>query len=175
MVTRPHSMTIIGWLATGLGCLMILSAAAVFQASRSMLPEESFLQDPALALPDWIFRHLDSLAVAQTLIGILAVVAGAAFLRLRAWARITLEIMAWLALTFVLGFAFFWARTVIAITSHFREDSAVHVPSTPIVAMGILATIALGIPLSVVIVTLRGKTVRGALSRVGDTIDAVGV
>ena len=175
MVIRPHSMTIVGWLAIGSGCLMMLSAAMVFLASRSMLPEGIFPHDPALALPDWIFRHLDSLAVAQTLVGMLAVVAGAAFLRLRAWARPILEIMAWIALAYVLGFAFFWARTVIAITSHLGEDSAVHVPSTAIVAMGILATIALAIPLAVVIVTLRGETVRGALARVADTIDAVGI
>jgi hypothetical protein len=175
LVTRPHSMTIIGWLATGLGCLMILSAAMVFLASRSLLPEGIFPPDPSLAIPDWIFRHLNVLAAAQTLIGILAVVAGAALLRLQAWARTVLEIMAWLALAYVLGFAFFWARTVIAITSHWREDSVVHVPSTPIIAMGILVTIALAVPLGVVIMTLRGTTVRGALSRPADTIESVGV
>ena len=44
-----------------------------------------------------------------------------------------------------------------------------------IVALGIVATIACAIPLGVVIYTLRGNTVRGALIRSGDNIDVVGV
>lgn len=142
-MTRPASISILGWTAIVLGALSILGAAivlAMFLAARES-------------------SYVPLFAGVQLVLAVLAVWAGAALLRLRRWARACLEVVAWLAIVLLLAVSVFW----FASATSFAEDGP---PLFRIVfkAMGGFVIVVLVVPLVVAIRALRSAAVREALT-----------
>jgi hypothetical protein len=102
---RPASVSATGWLCVAAGGLLLLSAGVLALAGfmrRAMAeqgldpfaPIEGTL-DPLSLL---VFRHLESLAVIQCVLGAVTLIVGIGFLGIRPWARPALEILAWVTL-----------------------------------------------------------------------------
>jgi len=109
------------------------------------------------------------LAVCQAAAAAVAMIAGAQFLRLRRWTRPVLEVLAWFALVFVIGFGLVWVSTWLAVTARMFDTGALpHEFFTAMgVMMGIGTAVVWSLPLGVIIVLLRSTTVRQALARAG--------
>jgi hypothetical protein len=143
--------------------LMIMSGAMGL-LSFSFMPARPMAEDVPLpfAILAKVVDYFPVLVLVQVVIAILMIVGGAGFLRLKQWARLILEVLAWLALLYVLGFGVFWLSCVVSMGSTAP-------PGLPIVflvfmfGIGTVVIISFTIPLVMLIRVLRGSTVREAL------------
>ena len=172
-IQRPTSVTVIGWLYIGFGILGLLSGVLFTAMSFLMRSTMTGAQMPPPS-PDEpaFFRLMTSMfdwfwlfGVAQVVVMSLMIWSGAAFLRLRAWARTVVEIIAWLGLTYNVGFGVLWCLTLLSMTQNVPRDST-YVSAFPwiMLAMGIVMIIAFSIPLVVIIRVVRGRVVRDAIA-----------
>jgi hypothetical protein len=114
-----------------------------------------------------IFQYFGLIAMMQVALAIFIIIASIQFLRLRRWARTALEVIAWLGLVYIVGFGIFWVVSWIGITSNIPVTEGVSGPSPMFnivgAVMGSVVALVWAVPLVVIIVFLRGKTIRGAL------------
>lgn len=171
---RPTSITVIGWIFIAGAILMILSGGLGFMAFSFMKQISEEMPPISEELPNQfrimriIFQNFGIIALLQVAFAIFVMIASIQFLKLRRWARNALEIIAWLGLVYVVGFGIFWVVSWINITSHFPVSE---IPSEPppmfnIIGaiMGCVVTAAWTAPLIIIIIFLRGKTIKDALS-----------
>lgn len=116
---------------------------------------------PVAAGPTWRFG-LPGL-VAMGLLGGFVWYSGVSFLRLRAWARISLEAISWLALVAFLGIGVYLIRLFIGLPEIFffsGLDPSARVPLGPV----LLATCGIAVVVLIVMIGfLRGNTIREAV------------
>jgi hypothetical protein len=106
-----------------------------------------------------IFRFFPLLAVAQIAVAAVGFVSGINFLRLKAWSRISLEILTWLLLAFVVGFGIYWEYSWLSMTSQAGSRGAGLVGAI----MGPLVMGMYGVALVIMLKYLRGDRVKEAL------------
>ncbi len=152
---RPTCVTVIGWSWIIIGGLMCLSAIT---AILSWVVFGQLAQDD----PDtpFIFKIYPLIALLQVGIGVLGLVSGMNFLKLKPWARYGLQVLTGLLLVFVLGFMVFWEFSWVSMTSNHDP------PGFGIMGavMGVLITGIYGVPLGIMLKYLRGPQVRNAIS-----------
>jgi hypothetical protein len=170
---RTTSVTVIGWIFIAGAILMILSGGMGFAAFTFMkqtaggvppVPEEILGQ---LRVMKFVFQYFELIAIVQVAFAIFVMIASIQFLMLRRWARTALEIIAWVGLVYLVGFGIAWVVSWIGITSNIPLTEGVSGPSPMFnivgVVMGSLVTVCWVVPLVVIIIFLRGKTIRTAL------------
>lgn len=174
VIQRPTAITVIGWLYVGFGLLMALGGAFGLVMSFAMpTPHTDLSTQPDMPAPFKLMSHLfDYFWVAagvQLLVAVLMIVAGAAFLKLKPWSRPVLEGVAWAGLLYDIGFGVFWIWGVSSMGA--RNPPAGQAPETAFfagfLAFGVVLILAFAVPPIVVIRSLRGATVRQALTSAG--------
>ena len=107
---RPASVAFTGWLCVILGGVLVLSSgmlALVDFLWRSMeaggLDPLATLEGTLDPLSRLVLRHLALFSVVQGGLGLVTLVIGVAFLRIRPWSRPALEILAWVTLVASVG------------------------------------------------------------------------
>jgi len=102
---RPVAVGVTGWLCVVLGGVMIVSAAllALGAYARRALEEQGLdplasMEGSLDSLSRMVLRNLEALSTAHLILGIVTLVIGLGFLRLQPWARLALEILAWVTL-----------------------------------------------------------------------------
>jgi uncharacterized protein YneF (UPF0154 family) len=171
---RPTAITVIGWIFIVTAILMIFSGGIAFIAFSYMKQIAEEMPPIAQELPNQfrvmriIFQNFGILALLQVAFAVFVLMASLYFLQLRRWARSALEIVAWLGLVYVVGFGIFWVASWINITSSFPASQ---VPSglSPMfniigAIMGGVVTVIWAVPLVIIIIFLRGKTIKDAVS-----------
>ena len=153
---RPTCVTVIGWVWVVIGGLMCFGAIMAVLASLMMRDEMSQHQaNEAIML-----RILPVLALVQIVVGLLGLVSGVNFLKLRAWSRPVLEVLSWLLLVYVVGFGIFCVFKWVSMTwGQGRQGLDIMGAVMGIVIMG-----AYGVPVGIMVVYLRGAKVKNAIS-----------
>ena len=170
---RPRSVTVIGWIWIGIGSLMLFSsmmALTMFVVQVRPHFEGAGAGSGLDKLPwfgRFFLRNVEVFAAAQAGLAIFVIVSGRYFLKLRLWARTSLEAVSWLGLAYVVGFGIFFGITFIRTFASGEVQGgppfvfiAIVVPIMLVVMVGVHA-----VPLGVIIWFLRGKTIRGAMNR----------
>lgn len=172
-MSRPSSVTIIGWLAIVFGILMIFSGTfglLVFSLTPVRPSDQPVggVPEPFVLMAK-IFDYFGVLAAVQIAVATIMIASGAAFLRLRSWARTALEVLSWLALCFLVSFGGWWLYA-----ATFIGSAASELPELPAVvttaffsvlmAVGIVNFVVFSVPVVVTLRVLRGRAVREAVS-----------
>lgn len=158
----------IGWLFIGFGALALFSGVMVAIASVMMPmparpPAKMFDAPLPLQWMSRAFEYFTVIAAIQIIVAATMVWSGAAFLRLERWSRTVLEIITWLALTYVIAFGAFWLWTAASMWSVAPSDAGPMNLAFPLfLAVGAMMIVGMAVPLVVIIRVLRGATVRGA-------------
>jgi hypothetical protein len=167
---RPTSVTVIGWLAVVLGIMMIFSGSfglLVFTLMPGKPSAQSMGGVPGpLVFMARVFDYFPLLVMVQVVVAATMIASGAAFLRLRAWARTALEVLAWLVLCYLIGFGGLWlyaAASMGSVASQSAEVPAVFFLA--LMGIGVFAIVGFTIPVVLVLRVLRGRTVREAVAR----------
>ena len=170
---RPTAVMVIGWIFIAGAILMILSGGMGFAAFSFMqqLGEE---MPPTLegapfqfSVMEVIFQHFDLIAMVQVAFAIYILIASIQFLKLRRWARTALEVVSWLGLVYIVGFGIFWVASWLDITSSIPVTEGA--PGPPPLfgifgaVMGSIVALVWAVPLVVIIIFLRGKTIKEAV------------
>lgn len=154
---RPTCVTVIGWAWIVLGSLMVVSSIMAGFVQLTMWDE--FGRGGGAPFP---FSMLPLLIVVQLAVAVGGVVSGVAFLRLKAWARTVLEVLAWLLLVGLVAFTVVWMVNWIAMNDQMALRNSGFASMG--IVMGIVVSVVYGGPLVVMLVYLRGPKVRGALA-----------
>lgn len=113
-----------------------------------------------------MFRYFGVWIALKVLLGVFVIAAAIQFLRLRAWARSTLEVVSWLGLVYVL------ATGIMSVVAWGKMSGTVTLPASDnfpsaFGAMGLLFSVVtmvlFAVPLIVVIWYLRGETIKEAM------------
>jgi hypothetical protein len=124
------------------------------------------------ALMNIVFQNLGTLLVLQSIVAILAVGAGTALLRLKAWARMTLEVLSWLALAYCVGFGIYWMYIWFSMARHTPDGGVGRIADIfqfMGALMGAVVIAVFAVPLWIMIRYLRGSEVRAAISGTAQT------
>ena len=153
ILQRPTCITVIGWLWIIIGIYMAVGGLMI-----SLFYYSSFR--PAMStgsseVPLFI-KLFPLIIVIQVNVGALAFVAGRNFLKLRPWARTTLEVLSWLGLTYVIGVLIIWIYQWLSINS----ESNMGIVGC---LMAVFITGVFSVPLIIIIRTLRGNVVKTAI------------
>ena len=150
-MSRPISVTAVGWIWCLLGFLMTSSAALALIVSQWEPLESS-------AGPPWSW--LPILIPIQILMGVTGIVAGASFVRGRAWARPVLEVLTVLFLIGLVAVNIFvasvWVKSVGAEMGPFRYFGIV---------VAVFSTLLYGSGLVLMLLNLRSAEVRASFQR----------
>jgi hypothetical protein len=170
---RPTAVSVIGWIWVGLAALMAFSGAMAFVAHRFVVGPMRRAMPLAEGTPPpefnpvfgFLFQYFDSLALVQVAFAGVILYSAVMFLRLRPWARVSVEAITWLALVYVVGFGVFWVLTWLR-TVPVETPPSVQVPSGAFQVlgggMGTVITLVFSVPLVVLLTFLRGTPVRAA-------------
>lgn len=169
-MTRPTSVTVISWVWIVMGILMTLGGAMGFFSFAMMqemsggnpFPPDQLPPDfPAEFRPMMlIFRNFQFVAAFQVVVAIFAIVSGIYFLKLRQWARTALEVLTWLALTYIVVFGSYWVYMWVHMTGNIPPDQM-----PPGMGnfkyfgaiMGIVINLIFGAPLVIMLLKLKGN------------------
>jgi len=168
---RPTSVTVIGWIWLVMGVLMLLSSMmALFMFLAVLRPHLQEMPLPAEegGLPwaaDLFLRNAGILFGLQATLAVYVVIAARCFLRLRSWARTSLEVISWFGLAWIVGFSIFFCVTFIGT---FASGEVQGAPPFVFIAIGVPVMVLViaamqGVPLAVIIRFLRGETIRRAV------------
>lgn len=165
---RPTSISVIGWAWIVIGSLMCLSAVMALLVSLT-ISQAAAQTDTDHNVPA-ILGFFPLLALIQMVFAILGIVSGVNFLKMKSWARTTLEILSWLLMVFVAGFGIFWIISWIVMTRG-KAPAGFGIMG---VVMGTVVLAIYGIPLGIMIKYLRGKKNRSAVNRIAEHVHPVG-
>lgn len=161
---RPGLVTAIGWIYAGFGGMGIFAGlmAEAMYWSGAFSPEKMHFgaQPGPWQLFERIFRYYWLIGIIEALLGIVLILVGLAFLKLQPWSRTAAEAIAWLGLVYNLSFSGWWIWAV----SSMKLEGTPNFLGPTMVIMGIAGTLISSVPIVLLIVGLRGKTVRGAFS-----------
>lgn len=172
-IDRPASVPIVSWIWIVSGALTIVSCIMSIGA-LSDLPElvsdkDLSRQAPSmLAMMRDLSHYMIWLTVLQMVMAVLAIAAGVYYLKLRAWARGTLELLTWVSLAMLIGFGFFWPPLWMMTSEHFLpKDGSIDLEKVKMAGAvaGAVVMLVLAIPLAMMIRSLRSKAVREAIRR----------
>lgn len=171
---RPTAITVIGWIFLVSSILMILSGGLGFIAFSFMKQMAEEMPPLSEELPHQfrimgiIFQNFGIIALLQVALAIFVLMTSIHFLQLCKWARNALEIITWLGLFYIVGFGIFWLVSWIDITSSFPDSQVPSGPSPMFniigAIMGCVVTVVWVVPLIIIIIFLRGKTIKDAVS-----------
>ncbi len=173
---RPTSVTVISWVWIVMGILMVLGGLMGFFSFHMMQEMSGGEAFPTELPPDFppefkpmmvVFSNFHLLAGLQVVIAVVAIVSGISFLKLRSWARTVLEGLTWLALLYIVVFGVYWVFMWISITGNIPQDQM-----PPGMGnfkyfgaiMGIVINLMFGAPLVVILVKLKGKTIKSLVA-----------
>ncbi len=174
---RPAAVTVIGWVWIGLAALKGLSGAFAFVAYTFVLGPQLRALGPAAGPPPGEFglvsgflaHHFGALALAQVVVAVVILVSAIMFLRLRAWARLSLELVTWLAIAYIVGFGAFWVTAWLQLAPAVPPTARPNFPATAFrvggAVMGATMMLMFGAAFVVLLRSLRSATVRTAFSR----------
>ncbi len=180
MRKRPASATFIGWLFI-LGGLVMAPLSWIAVCAERPLPGDGAtapsvppdvaaapIEEPwPFAAVSFLFEHLEVLAFLQSGLGVASIAGGIALLMLRPWGRQLTEALTWLGLAYAVGYGVFligslgWASTL-------ESQSGEPPPGFFFVFMAVAALLAIAthaVPMVLVLIALRGKTIREAVRR----------
>jgi hypothetical protein len=157
---RPTCVTVIGWVWIILGGLMcfssIMALIAIFAIGQMA---QSHTDAPKHFMI--ILKCMPLLAIGQAGMGVLGIVSGINFFKLKSWSRKVLEVLSWILLAYVIGFGIFWLASWTSLTTG-RDDAAFGIMGT---FVGIFMLALYGIPLGIMLKYLRGSRVRDAINK----------
>ncbi len=155
---RPTCVTVIGWfwiIVGGLMCVSALMGLFVSVMTGQLLEANSKGQENMRA----IFKFFPILLPFQLGIGVLGIISGVKFLRLKRWSRSALEVLTWVSLISIIAFSIHWIST-------WGYMSSGHEPpgfAAMGLVMGIVVTAMHGVPLGIILKYLRGNKVKDAM------------
>lgn len=152
---RPTCVTVIGWAWIIIGGFMCLSS--IMALFGSIMMDEMAHHDPDMP---FIFEIFSLLAIVQIGVGVLGLVSGINFLKLKAWSRKVLEGLTWLFLVFIVGFMVFWLFNWVSMTSGDSPRGFGIMGA----AMGVFITGIYGVPLGIMLKYLRGDKIKNAIA-----------
>ena len=166
---RSTSITVIGWIWICIAAFMAFSgfmASVVYylflgpemQQARDQLPEQQ-----VGPLFTFMFEYFGVLSVFQVLFAVFIVYSAIMFLRLKAWARLSLEIITWLSLLYIVGFGLFWIVSWFSMTGQIPDDQGAEMLGAFQIfgaIMGAVITLVFAVPLGIIIKYLRGEKIR---------------
>lgn len=172
---RPTSITVIGWMCVVFGLLGALGGVmTVLTTSVMSFPLAPPSPDELQGIPApfrvvlQLFDYVRLLAAIQLALAVVLIAAGAAFLRLRAWARAAIEAMAWLAIAYHAAFGVYWAWAMSAMSALMSGAPDAPPNFRPMLMImtgfGLVMILVFTIPIVAVIRVLRGPVVRQALA-----------
>ncbi|MCL2297975.1 MAG: hypothetical protein FWC35_06925 [Proteobacteria bacterium] len=175
--SSPVLLRIIAWLSIAMGSLMVLGASMGLLIFASMPPMPEDMTPPEdmgfllEAMVFGMFRYFGLFAAAQLVAAAIMIWAGIDLLRLRAWARMAVEVFCWLGLVSLVLFSVLWIGTWFTAFSE--------VPDTPDfnlgamrymgIAMFITTTAVFAVPLVLALRYLRGSEARAAVTESTDS------
>lgn len=170
---RLTGLSVVGWLWIITGILLVLFMIAVIVIApviRSTVAQLSgTIGSPGRGQPAgsvgwydiWIVGGHMALAAAS-------IVAGVYMLKCRSWARFAIEVLTWISLAYVIGFGYALARMWLAMTEGLLGRDAGTILTLYKIGGGAFCavlTIALVVPLVIMIRYLRSETVRAVMNR----------
>ena len=176
---RPTPVTVIGWAWIVIGSVMLMSACGglVMTLVSPINSSAADLTDVPFAV---LWRNLQLLVCAQIVVAIVGVVSGKRFLALKASARTALELLSWLLLVSLVGFAMLWVTNALGMgntgaaaqpvgeaVGNIEQvepggDSGFNI-NIIFAAMGVLMTLMYSVPVGLMIYHLRSAKVREAM------------
>ncbi len=158
---RPTGITITAWLwivMGGFAYMMISKAGPLPPASGDMPADFKTIS--------YLFQYFGVFILLQGVFALIAIWAGVSLLRLKRWARTTIEVLSWIALLYTVGFGIFWVYMWISMTNTMPQHGG-PIDSGPFqwlgAAMGTIITAIFAVPLWIMIRYLRGAEVRTAI------------
>ena len=120
---------------------------------------------PGFGLMYLMFENFSVLLVVQCVVAVVAIWAGIDLLRLKAWARLAIEVLCWLAVLWTVGFGIYWIHMWISMTGQApisAGPAGSHAFQVMGVVMDVVATLVFAIPLGIMIRYLRSREARSA-------------
>jgi hypothetical protein len=159
---RPALVTAIGWIFAGFGGMGIFAGlmAEAMSWSGAFSPEKMHFgsQPGPWQIFERVFRYYWLIGIVEVVLGIVLIVVGLAFIKLRPWARPVAELIAWLAIAYNLAFGGWWVWAVASL----KMEGGASFLGPMMAGMGIAGMLIGSLPIVLLIVGLRGRTVRGA-------------
>jgi len=173
-MNRPTALLVVAWLWIIIGIFTIAFGVCVaFQTIQihNILDEMDVTNPMTERIPDFDNPLLEVLHIAYVTmfvvfaLGVFMVISGFYLLKLRAWARLSLEILSWLGLIY---YMFNFIRVVKGFTSfksNFLEVQETYPSILFYIIIGAIIGLIFVAALIVSIILLRGKSVREAVKR----------
>jgi len=163
---RPTAVTVIAWVWIALGGFACLGS--LWGGFGYIMMQPAAEEDPLPEEIGWFFSFFGVAVLAQAGMGILAIVAGIHFLKLRTWARMCLEVLSWFAVVFLVGYGIFWAIMWLIMTGESGSEGPPGLGMMRIVApvMAVLMMGGFAVPFVLMIRSLRSTKVRAVVNRV---------
>lgn len=173
LAKKPLSVWLIGWLFIIIAGQMILSGSLnlLYPGSAASAEQEEmvYLQNSMPSIFGRVLEYYNDnfywFAILQVLFSAFMLICGIMFIRLYAWARSALEIMASLGLGYVIGVTVFYISSWISLI---RKPGIEGMNSgfVTVMVLGAVAGMTVwAILLAVIIKHLRGQTIRKAVNR----------
>ena len=165
---RPTSVTVIGWMFVIFAILLVLSGCMSFIFAELIRKMPEAYQEMPIDINQlfksmpFAFSSIMIFSILQIVYGVVILVSGIYFLKLKSWARITLEVISWFGLLATLVSA---VLGVLGFTASLKVLSELGFTQINIV-LGIIVylviTIIFIIPIIVIIKALRGRVLKEA-------------
>jgi hypothetical protein len=162
---RPAAVSVIAWLWIAAGTLIIVAGAmgafVYWTEERHATLDASLAQE--FAFMDFVNRNFHLLIMLQSTFALAALWGGFALLRLKAWARIVVETLCWIALAYCVGIGVYFWRLASSPPPNIPESATRSNVSSFDVSGLIMMVIVIGAivtPLGLMIWYLRRKDVR---------------
>ena len=170
MLSRPGTVTVIGWIWICAGAALFMGVAmagfSFLIGSHVDVPSNANLP-PELGLINVLLGNVAVLMTIQFAIAAAAIWAGIEFLRLKRWARAVLEILSWATLMWATGFGIYWVYAWVLISGQSAPTASQGAPDAfqlTGAVFGMLTTVVFSIALVVMIWSLRSDQVRRAVA-----------
>ncbi len=171
-VIRPAGITTTAWLWIVMGGLMIFSGVLggfAYTMMRDIVPP----LPPSMNIPTGssvmmsIFQHSRVVLFRQCIVAVAALGGGIALLRLKPWARTTIEALSWPALLNTTGFGILWIFMWISMSGQIpKGDVPTNSDTFQLTAAvaGVIINAAFAVPLWIMIRYFHGGKVRSVIA-----------
>lgn len=105
----------------------------------------------------FMFEYFGIFSILQILFVIFIIYSGIMLLGQKSWARLSLEVVTWLSLLYIVGFGIFWVFTWISITGQVTPNENEEMIG---VIIGTIISLVFAIPLGFIIKYLRSDKTR---------------
>ena len=170
---KPSSLSLIGWFLVMVAALTILSSAASllkmnYSSTKSVEIRKPFgkstLVGRKINFSFMLQSHVTPLNIFNILFGITLLIGSINFLKLKSWARLMIEILAWIFLTemFVLfvSVKVFGIQEIYLVPQFFEDQGANSGVKTMVTVIFVVSGIAYVVITGFVLKHLRGDTIR---------------